>query len=215
MTMAEKIKAARLKLHISKAELARRLKTSTQAIYKYENGIVTNIPADKLKLLAAELGVTPGYLLGDEEAEAVQMQEEELAKYGIERLEKKTIPLLGKVACGKPIFASEEHEHYATSLSSGDADFCLRAQGDSMIGARIFDGDILFIKACPVVENGDIAVILLEDEATVKRVYFDREHDILTLMPENPLYPIIRCSGEELENVGILGKVISVQYELK
>ncbi len=215
MTMAEKIKTARLKLHLSKAELARRLHTTTQAIYKYENGIVTNIPTDKLKLLAAELGVTPGYLLGDEDPESTALTEEELSKYGIERLEKKKIPLLGRVACGKPIFATEDHEHYATSLSSGDADFCLRAQGDSMIGARIFDGDILFIKACPVVENGDIAVILLDDEATVKRVYYDRENDLLTLMPENPLYPIIRRSGEELENVRILGKVISVQYELK
>lgn len=210
MTMAEKIKDARLKLKISKTELARRLHTTTQAIYKYENGIVTNIPADKLKMLAAELGVTPGYLLGDEPTAA-----EELAAYGIERPEKKTIPMLGKVACGRPIFAAEEHEHYAASLSTEDADFCLRAQGDSMIGARIFDGDILFIKACPVVENGEIAVILLDDEATVKRVYYDRENDILTLMPENPLYPIIRRSGEALCDVRILGKVVSVQYEIK
>ena len=84
-----------------------------------------------------------------------------------------------------------------------------------MIGARIFDGDILFVKSCPVVENGDIAVILLEEEATVKRVYFDRESDILTLMPENPIFPIIRLRGEELETVRILGKVVSVQYDVK
>ena len=210
MTLAERIKAARIKLKMSKAELARRLNTTTQAIYKYENGIVTNIPTEKLKMIAAELGVSPAYLLGEEDD-----QREDISRYGAEKPQKKKIPLLGKVACGRPIFAAEERNHYAASFSSKDADFCLRAKGDSMIGARIFDGDILFVKSCPVVENGDIAVILLEEEATVKRVYFDRESDILTLMPENPIFPIIRLRGEELENVRILGKVVSVQYDVK
>ena len=204
MTMAEKIKDARLKLKISKTELARRLHTTTQAIYKYENGIVTNIPADKLKMLAAELGVTPGYLLGDEPTAA-----EELAAYGIERPEKKTIPMLGKVACGRPIFAAEEHEHYAASLSTEDADFCLRACGDSMIGARIHDGDIVFIRAQDSVDNGQIAAVIINDEATLKRVYYFPTESKLVLSPENPSFAPLVYVGEELNSIKIIGKAVA------
>ena len=122
--------------------------------------------------------------------------------------------MLGNVACGEPIFASEEHGYYAKASSDVYADFCLTARGDSMINARIFDGDLLFVRKQESVDDGEIAVVLIDDEATVKRVYFNREDGILTLMPENPTYKPMRYTGSQLDRVRILGKVVSGQYKI-
>ena len=125
---------------------------------------------------------------------------------------RKRLPMLGNVACGEPIFAEEEHNAYVDADANMDADFCLTAQGDSMINARIFDGDILFVKKQSTVQDGEIAVVLIEDSATVKRVYYDKENNVLTLIPENPTHKPMRFTGSQLEQIRILGKVIAGQY---
>jgi repressor LexA len=88
-----------------------------------------------------------------------------------------------------------------------------------MINARIFDGDILFVKSQSSVDNGDIAVILIDDEATVKRVYIDYNDDntvsIVTLIPENPMYRPMRYVGHTLDSVRILGKVVAGQHRVR
>ena len=138
----------------------------------------------------------------------------ELARMQIRPITKKRLFVLGNVACGEPIFADEQRNTYIDVDSDFDADFCLTAKGDSMINARIFDGDILFVKSQPTVEDGEIAVVLIEDEATVKRVYYNKEDSILTLVPENPTYKPMRYQGEELNNIRILGKVVFGQYKI-
>ena len=107
-------------------------------------------------------------------------------------------PLLGEVACGKPIFMSEERESYIMSGTEIKADFCLKAKGDSMIGARIMDGDIVFIRSQPEVENGEIAAVAVDDEATLKRFYRDEETGTITLVSENPTYaPMVFTKDSE------------------
>ena len=96
-----------------------------------------------------------------------------------------------------------------------DADFCLRAKGDSMIGARIMDGDIVFIRNQPMVDNGEIAAVIIDDEATLKRVYYDRDAGKLMLVPENPKYSPLMYVGEELNNIRILGKAVAFQSDVK
>ena len=123
--------------------------------------------------------------------------------------------MLGNVACGEPIFANEEHETYIEADADVLADFCLTAKGDSMINARIFDGDILFVKSQDTVDDGEIAVVLIDNEATVKRVYYDKENNIITLVPENPTHKPLRYTGEQLNQIRILGKVISGQYSVE
>ena len=127
----------------------------------------------------------------------------------------KRFPLLGDIACGKPIMANEEKELYVEAGANVHADFCLRAKGDSMTGARIQDGDIVFIKKQEMVDDGEIAAILIEDEATLKRVYYDQENNILQLFAENPKFKTMRFSGEELNHVRILGKAIAFQSDIK
>ncbi len=80
-----------------------------------------------------------------------------------------------------------------------------------MVGARIFPGDIVFIKKCQMVDNGDIAVVIIDDEATLKRVYYYPEQQVLKLLSENPSYAPFVYSGEELDHVHILGKAVWFQ----
>ena len=129
-------------------------------------------------------------------------------------LDKKKIPLLGDIACGEPIYASEDRESYVMSGTDINADLCLRAKGDSMIGARILDGDIVFIKKTPTVNNGEIAAVIIGDEATLKRVYYYPKKGKLILQAENPKYEPLVYIGEELNEIRILGKAIAFQSDV-
>lgn len=125
------------------------------------------------------------------------------------------IPLLGEIACGEPIYADEDRESYIEIGTDIKADFCLRAKGDSMINARILDGDIVFIKKQPIVDNGEIAAVIIDDEATLKRVYYYPQSGKLVLTPENPAYEPLVYIGEELNEIKILGKAIAFQSDVK
>lgn len=205
--LSENIKNLRKKRKMSLEQLAEMVGTSRQTIYRYETGAISNVPPDKVESLARALGATPAELMGWEEISTFNYIE------GAEAVRQQRIPLLGNVSCGEPIFASED---YSTFVSAEEvkADFCLRAKGDSMINARIFDGDMLFVKKQESVDDGEIAVVLIEDEATVKRVYYDKENNVLTLMPENPTYKPMRFMNSQLNQIRILGKVISGQYKI-
>lgn len=133
----------------------------------------------------------------------------------INPITKVKIPLLGDIACGKPIFCNEDRESYVEVGAEIHADFCLRAKGDSMIGARIYDGDIVFIREQSMVENGKIAAVVIDDEATLKRVSYDSSIDELRLMAENPNYKTMIFHGEELNQIRILGKAIAFQGDVK
>jgi len=117
------------------------------------------------------------------------------------------IPIVGTIACGAPILAQEHIEGYTTVPQEIHADFALVCKGDSMVGARIFDGDMVYIRQQETVENGEIAAVLIDGEATLKRVrcYGDR----ISLEPENPLYRPIILWDEEMNRVRILGKAIA------
>ena len=222
MKIGERIRAERRRMKMSQDEVALALETTKQAIYKYEKGIVENIPPEKVERLAELFGVTPAYLIGwsEEKQETEEAQERipsslpDAVKQDLRTISVIRLPILGNVACGEPIYAAEERE--ACVCAGGvNADFCLTAHGDSMVNARIFDGDLLFVKKQDIVDDGEIAVVLIEDEATVKRVFYDRESDILTLMPENPTYRPMRYMGAQLDQIRILGRVVAVQYEVR
>ena len=118
----------------------------------------------------------------------------------------KKIPLLGSIACGEPILASQNIDEYIKCPENVQADFCLRCKGDSMIGARIQDGDIVYIRIQPDVENGEIAAVLIGDEATLKRIY--KKGDSVILQPENPVYEPLIFVREEINQIRILGKAV-------
>ena len=210
--LGERIRNLRRKNGLSLEQLADTIGTSRQTVHRYETGAISNIPHEKIEAMARALGTSPSSLMGWDDEEIPSFSNITVAN--ISSASTKKIPMLGNVACGEPIFASEEQSYYVKATSDIFADFCLTARGDSMINARIFDGDILFVRKQESVDDGEIAVILIDDEATVKRVYFDRENAILTLMPENPTYKPMRYMGSQLDRIRILGKVVSGQYKI-
>lgn len=132
-------------------------------------------------------------------------------------IELKRFPMLGEIACGIPKYTNEDRESYVMAGTNIDADFCLRASGDSMVGARILDGDIVFIKKQDMVENGEIAAVVVnnESEATLKRLFYYQEKSLLILKAENPAYEDLIFTKEELNQIHILGKAIAFQSDVK
>lgn len=118
-------------------------------------------------------------------------------------------PRLGTIACGRPILAVNEAEEFDFVPKHLECDFTLLCQGDSMINARIFDGDVVYIRQQPEVENGEIAAIRIGDEATLKKVYYTPGSHRITLRACNPLYPDLEYEGESLNDIEILGKAIA------
>ena len=200
--IANRLKTLRKSKKMTQDELAAALGTSKQTIHRYENGIITNIPPEKVEKLAAALGTTPSELMGWSQT---------ALPAGAKPISTKRLPVLGEIACGNPIFATEEHESYIAADGGLDADFCLVAHGDSMIGARINDGDIIFIRSQETVNNGEIAAVIINDEATLKRVYYYPEEAKLILSPENPRYAPLVYIGEELSDRRIIGKAVAFQ----
>lgn len=118
------------------------------------------------------------------------------------------VPLIGAIACGAPILAEEHIEDYVDMPKHVRADFALTCKGDSMINARIFDGDIVYIRQQDTVENGEIAAVLNDDgEATLKRVRIFNDH--ISLEPENPMYKPQVYWNEEMNHIRIIGKAVA------
>lgn len=211
MTIGERVKSARIKKGFTQEELAHKLGyKSRSSINKIE--MERDIPRSMIVKLAEILEVTPAYLMGWEEppAEPEPQSIGDLTKQfnNIMPVTRRRFPMLGEIACGKPIFAQEDRESYVMADMDIHADFCLRAKGESMTGARIFDGDIVFIREMPMVENGDIAAVIIDNEATLKRVYYYPEQGKLILNPENPAYEPLVYLGDELNQIRVLGKAV-------
>jgi repressor LexA len=130
----------------------------------------------------------------------------------ISPVSKQVFPLFDGIAAGQPRLMPDGIETYVEFTTSIRADFVLKVHGDSMIGARIHDGDLVFIRQQPEVENGEIAAVAIGDEATLKRVY--RYGDTLSLRAENPAYKEMVFTGEELNNIHILGKAIAFHSDI-
>ena len=197
-------------------DLANATGINKASISQYVNGshAPSNISAGRM---ADVLDVSPLWLMGfdvqptaeDEETNIVPLHPD------IKDIKVYRTELLGDVACGTPIVANAEYETYIETDFDPKADHCVRARGDSMIGARIYDGDIVFIKDCDIVDNGDIAVVIIDGEVTLKRFYWYKEQNVVQLIAENPAYAPLVYSGEEIDHIKIVGKALFFQGFIK
>ena len=207
MKVGDLLKKLRTDKDLSLDDVAKQLGLARQTLYKYETGLITNIPLTRIEELAKIYNVTPGYIMGweDENEEPIL----ENIPGIILPVKMKKIPILGTIACGEPIFAEENYEGYFmldTNLPT--ADFVLRAKGDSMIDADITEGDLVFFRKTGDVDNGAIAAVIIEDEATLKKVY--KSDSTLILQPCNASYAPIVLSEDDHKNVRILGEMVGV-----
>lgn len=209
LELYKNIKRRRQQLKMTQTDLALKMGYADKSmIAKIEKGNV-DLPQSKILAFANVLETTPGELMGwDYEAEPTETVD------NIYKLDKIKLPFLGKVACGEPIFADEDRESYIMIGTDIKADFCLQCQGDSMINARIHDGDIVFVKKTDIVENGAIAVVIIDDEATLKRFFYYREQNLVILKPENPKYQDIILTGEQLNQVRVIGRAVAFQSDV-
>lgn len=207
MTIGKRIKDLRTSLGMTQDELAKLTGyKSRSSIQKIESG-ERDITQSTIAAFAKALKVTPSVIMGWEENNENNTAPDYSNIKGIMPLpEMRKIPLLGAIACGKPIY--REEDEWISLPNDIKADFCLRCQGDSMIDARINDGDIVFIKSCPEVDNGQIAAVSIDNEVTLKRVFYYPEKSRLVLYPENKAYEPFVYMNEELNDVRILGRAV-------
>lgn len=206
-TFGEIIKQIRLEKGMSQEEFARLLGTTKQVLSRYE----TNQRTPKVTTAneyAIKLNVPLSLLLGDDRSNTIKMPSN---VFPVPKM--KRIPILGTIACGSPILAEENYQGFALCPENVDADLTLICSGDSMIGARIMDGDIVYIRKQSDVDDGEIAAVLIEDEATLKRVY--KIPGRIQLRPENPAYPVMEYSGETLNHIRIIGKAVAFVSAVK
>lgn len=173
-------------------------------ISKIEKGNV-DLSQSKIMAIAKALKTTPRALMG---------WDDDLPDYpNIRPVSTRSFPVLGSVSCGKPILMTEERSVQIDATDDLRADFVLIARGDSMIGARIHSGDVVFVRKQDTVDNGQIAVVAIDDEATLKRFY--KYNELIVLRAENPAYPDIEIRPEDGKQVHVLGLAVKFQSAIK
>lgn len=175
---------------MSLEELGNRIGVGKSTVRKYENALI-RVSRERLEAISNALGIDVALLYGEEIQDDVV-----------------EVPLYGSISCGDGSVIYEEQEGYVTSPKEwvdGGIHFYLTAKGDSMIGARIHEGDLLLIKKQDVVENGEIAAVVIEDECLLKRVY--KNEKTFTLVSENPDYPPIDHNPSTDKHIRIIGRL--------
>lgn len=198
MNISQKINKLRIQKDMTQAEIAKIAGVSDKAVSAWESG--KRDPKIKaIQNLCAYFHLDLNAFIDDQTEDFVPMLPDNISP--IPKMKKWRV--LGGTACGEPIFKDLDNETVMAPADI-DADFVFRCIGDSMINARIFDGDIVFVKSGSV-EDGQIAVVRVGDEYTLKRIY--RGPDYLELRAENPLYKAQIIRGEQ-ENAEIVGKAV-------
>lgn len=200
MTMGDRIRQLRKAKGLTLEYVGKFVGVAKSTVRKWESGDIESIRSDNIQRLADVLGTTFGYLMDGAQETVVYKNIEPIPDTTL-------VPIIGGIACGLPITAEENVEGYAEVDRRVHADFALRCVGDSMINARIFNGDLVFIRRQPDVDNGEIAAVAIDGEATLKRVY--KYPNRVELRPENPLFPVLQFEGADLENLHILGKAVA------
>lgn len=209
MKIGERIRQRRKFLGLSVDELAEKLGKNRATIYRYESNDIEKLPTTVLEPLAKALKTTPAYLMGWEDDKPADT----LTVLPTEKIH--MIPVFGSVAAGFGAYASSDILEYIPLYIENDCDvdntICITVKGQSMY-PKIEEGDRIVVRRQDSVDNGRIAVVMIGDEAVVKRV--ECEQNRLTLISINPEYPPRVIEGRDLENVRIVGLVQEVMKKL-
>ena len=213
MTLGERIKFFRERKGLGQTELASLVNISKQSLYKYENNIITNIPSDKIEMIAKKLDTTPAILMGWESNVSPLPSDKIFMR-----------PLYNSVAAGFgapaentiisyiPTFISNSLEKDKYSLEK-DKYIWVNVEGDSM-SPLIDDGSKILIRMQDSVDSGQIAIVLIDgEEAVVKKIEYGK--DYIELVSINPYYPPRRFEGADVQRIRVVGMVKEVSKELQ
>ncbi len=204
MEIRDILKARRTELGLTQLDVANAVGVSEATVSRWESGDIANMKRSRIAALASVLKISPSIIMGWNENPEIRLPSDDII---IPMPAMRKIPLVGSIACGTPILAEENCEGEVDVPDHVRADFALRCKGDSMINARIFDGDIVYIRQQESVEHGEIAAIIIDDEATLKRVYLYEDH--ISLEAENPQYRPLVYWEAEMNSVRILGRAVA------
>ena len=196
---------------ITQAELSKRTGIRASSISDYLNNRYEP-KQDKIYLIAEALSVNPGWLSGRDDSSTI-LKTDPFALKNIVPIERCMVPIIGQIAAGKPILADEHIEAFLPCDTGVHADFGLVVSGDSMIGADIHDGDVVFIRSQPVVDDGQIAAVRIDDDATLKRFY--KNPDGCTLVSMNPQYPPMIFNSDNCDSIQIIGLAVAKYSVIK
>lgn len=199
--IGKRIEDRRQELNYTLDYIATKVGVAKSTIQRYEKGQIQKIKLPVIESIAGVLRVNPNWIIGNTDDPTPLQTSTPTNILPIPKMKKWKV--LGGTACGEPIFRELEDETVLAPANI-DADFVFRCVGDSMINARIFDGDIVFVKSGPV-EDGQIGVVRIGEEYTLKRIYHGP--DYLELRAENPMYPAKIIRGEQ-ENAEIVGRAV-------
>lgn len=207
-TFPERLRSLRNEKGWSQQRLAEELGLSKSSVNMYERG--EREPGfETMEAIADLFNVDMNYLYGHTDIKIA----DPIIPPGYEPLPKTVKrPLVGSIACGEPITAEENIEGYVDVPEDVHCDFCLRCKGDSMIDAGIYDGDVVYIHIQPQVENGQIAAVRIDGEATLKRVFWDEQQQVLQLAPCNPAMAPLIYTGPILDTVQIEGLAVGYTH---
>lgn len=193
--------------------IAERLSLTPGTISRYANGLMApKIPT--LYMLADIFNVNPIWLMGYDAPKFNNNAGAALPSNLVSLPKMEKVPLIGEIACGTPILAEQNIKDYVDLPGHIRADYALECKGDSMINAGIRNGDIVYIRQQPEVENGEIAAVAVdEDEATLKRFYHDG--DVVQLVAENPRIAPKVFTGEDINRVRVIGLAVAYTHVIE
>lgn len=198
MSLSEVLKKRRSELGYTLLEIADKMNVSEATVQRWESGNIKSLRQGRISQLAEILQVSPATLMG---------WNNDIPDGFLPLPKMKKVPRLGVISCGEPIDSEENFDGYDDVPENIACDFTLKCEGDSMIGARINDGDLVYIRRQPIVNNGQIAAVLIDGtEKLLKRVYISA--DSVILQAENPAYPPKVFSKEDMNRVSIIGRAV-------
>ncbi|MDR3257984.1 MAG: helix-turn-helix domain-containing protein [Fusobacteriaceae bacterium] len=195
----KRIKYLREKMGLTCEELGKELGVQKSVVAKWERGEVENLKRKTIEKLSLFFGVSPAYILNipDDNKEIYNL---------------KKIPLIGSINCGESLLAYKDPESFVWIEKEKDIDFALKVKDASMINTGIDIGDIIFIRSQQAVSNGEIAIVMLDNEATLRRFYL-KEREII-LSAENPAYAPLTFAGRKIKDIKIIGKAVYILKKL-
>lgn len=201
------LKKRRKELGLTLAQIAEMMGVSEATVQRWESGNIKSVRYEKMDKLAEILRVNPAAFMGWDDSADLPINVESIGTMH-------KVPLVGQIACGTPILAEQNIEDYIDLPHHIRADYALTCKGDSMIGAGVHDGDVVYIRKQAQVDNGQIAAVLVDSEdATLKRFYYDGKATV-TLTAENPAVPPMVFTGEDVERIRVIGLAVAFSHSL-
>lgn len=208
--IGDRIKTARLNRGMTLEDVAHAAGITRQTVQKYEAGIITNVPSDKIEAIAKALRVAPAYLMGWEEAPGGKLQQNMLMESITDDVV--SLPVFGEIAAGFDSRGEQEWDGDLIDIPRSylkghpiEDYFLLRVKGDSMYPLYMAGDVVLVLRQSTLNRSGDIGVILIDDELTLKKVEFVYGEDWMKLIPINPVYAPRMVVNEDLEKCRVQG----------